>query len=172
MGPMVMSTICDVLLGFGANLGNRRETLLAAWRELGELPEIEKVRISRLIETQAFGGPTNQPQYLNAVGLIRTTLTPQRLLDVLHDIERRFGRVRTERWEPRTLDLDILLFGDLIIKTETLTIPHPEMLRRDFVMEPAVGIAPDFVHPEIGLTLRSWSVRHYPSESEGGNKSY
>jgi len=148
-----MQPTSDVLLGLGSNLGDRRETLLAAWSELGELSEIETVRISRLIETQAVGGPANQPNYLNAAGLIRTTLTPQQLLDVLHDIERRFGRVRTEHWGPRTLDLDILLFGELIVKTGTLTIPHPEMLRRDFVMEPAMEIAPDFVHPETNLPL-------------------
>ena len=148
-----MPSTFDVLLGLGSNLGDRQETLLAAWSELGELPEVETVRISRLIETQAVGGPADQPNHLNAVGLIRTTLAPQRLLNVLHDIERRFGRVRTELWGPRTLDLDILLFGDLIVKTGTLTIPHPEMLRRDFVMEPAVEIAPDFVHPETNLSL-------------------
>jgi len=147
----------QVLLGLGSNLGNRRETLEAAWRELGAVPEIETLRISRFHETEAVGGPANQPKYLNAVGLIRTTLTPQRLLDVLHDIENRFGRVRTEQWGPRTLDLDILLFGDLIVKTETLTVPHPEMLRREFVMLPALEVAPDFVHSETNLTLRGHS---------------
>ncbi len=146
-------TTYDVLLGLGSNLGDRRETLDAAWRQLETTPEIRTVRISRFLETEPVGGPANQPNYLNAVAVIQTTLPPQRLLDVLHDIEHRFGRVRTEHWGPRTLDLDILLFGEMIVETETLTVPHPEMLRRDFVMEPAVEVAPDFVHPNTHRTL-------------------
>ena len=144
-----------VLLGFGSNFGTCRKTLEDGWRELAAVPEIETVQISRFHETQPIGGPADQPNYLNAVALIRTTLTPQQLLDVLHDIERRFGRVRTERWGPRTLDIDILLFGDLIVKTETLIIPHLEMLKRDFVMLPALEVAPDFIHPETKQPLGS-----------------
>ena len=148
-----MNVSTDVLLGLGSNLGDRRETLLAAWRELSAVPEIEAIRISRFHKTLPVGGSANQPNYLNAVALIRTTLTPQRLLDVLHDIENRFGRVRTERWGPRTLDLDILLFGELVVKTETLTVPHPEMLQREFVMLPALEVVPNMVHPEMKRSL-------------------
>ncbi|MDR0337709.1 MAG: 2-amino-4-hydroxy-6-hydroxymethyldihydropteridine diphosphokinase, partial [Planctomycetaceae bacterium] len=99
-------------------------------------------------------GPPNQPEFLNAVCTVSTTLPPQILLEKLQEIETKFGRVRIEHWGPRTLDIDILLYGNQIISTPTLSIPHPEMLRRYFVLEPALEIAADTVHPVTGKTLR------------------
>ncbi|MDR0608483.1 MAG: 2-amino-4-hydroxy-6-hydroxymethyldihydropteridine diphosphokinase [Planctomycetaceae bacterium] len=144
----------EILLALGSNLGNRRVILESAWQEIGNLPEIKTLRISRFYETQPVGGPINQPEFLNAVGIIITTLPPRRLLEKLQEIENRFGRVRTEHWGPRTLDIDILLYGNEVILTPTLTIPHPEMLHRRFVLEPAAEIAADTVHPITGQTIR------------------
>jgi 2-amino-4-hydroxy-6-hydroxymethyldihydropteridine diphosphokinase len=151
-----MKTICPIkiLLALGSNLGNRRETLESAWKEIGNLPETKTWRISRFYETKPVGGPINQPDFLNAAGVIATTLPPQQLLEQLQEIENRFGRVRTEHWGARTLDIDILLYGNQIISTPTLTIPHPEMLQRRFVLEPAEEIAADTVHPITGQTIR------------------
>ncbi|MDR2756372.1 MAG: 2-amino-4-hydroxy-6-hydroxymethyldihydropteridine diphosphokinase [Planctomycetaceae bacterium] len=144
----------EVLLALGSNLGNRREILESAWKEIGHLPETKTLRMSRFYETQPVGGSPNQPEFLNAAGVIETTLLPQVLLEKLQEIEIRFGRVRKEHWGPRTLDIDILLYGDQIIATLTLTVPHPEMLRRRFVLEPAAEIAAETVHPVTGKTIR------------------
>lgn len=144
----------EVLLGLGSNLGDRQATLSSAWEAIAEIPETETLRISGFHETRAVGGPEGQPDFLNAVGLVRTNLEPELLLRELQEIEGRFGRVRRERWGPRTLDLDILLFGDRIIETSTLTVPHPEMLRRDFVLVPALEIVPDQIHPKTGRSLQ------------------
>ena len=129
-----------VLIGLGANLGDREETLRAAWGALHQPPVIETLQLSSFHETAPVGGPPEQPMYLNAVGLVRTSLEPEVFLDVLQSIETQFGRVRTERWGPRTIDLDILLFGDRVIQTDRLTVPHPEMPNRPFVLAPAKEI--------------------------------
>jgi 2-amino-4-hydroxy-6-hydroxymethyldihydropteridine diphosphokinase len=144
----------EVLLGLGSNLGNREEMLEWAWKEMSHLPKTKTLRLSRFYKTQPVGGPPNQPEFLNAAGVIDTTLLPQVLLEKLQEIEIRFGRVRKEHWGPRTLDIDILLYGNEIISTPTLTIPHPEMLRRCFVLEPATEIAAEIVHPVTGQTIR------------------
>ncbi|MDR0706139.1 MAG: 2-amino-4-hydroxy-6-hydroxymethyldihydropteridine diphosphokinase [Planctomycetaceae bacterium] len=144
----------EILLALGSNLGNRHETLESAWKAIGNLPETKTLRISRFYGTQPVGGPTNQPEFLNAAGVAETTLPAQILLEKLLDIELRLGRVRVEHWGPRTLDVDLLLYGDQIISTPTLTIPHPEMLRRRFVLEPAEEIAADTIHPVTGQTIR------------------
>ncbi|MDR3197521.1 MAG: 2-amino-4-hydroxy-6-hydroxymethyldihydropteridine diphosphokinase [Planctomycetaceae bacterium] len=144
----------EVLLALGSNLGNRQEILESAWQEIGRLPQTKALRISRFHKTLPVGGPPNQPEFLNAVCTVFTMLPPQILLEKLQEIEIRFGRVRTEHWGPRTLDIDILLYGNKIISTPALTVPHPEMLHRRFVLKPAQEIAADIVHPETGKTLR------------------
>ncbi|MDR1962515.1 MAG: 2-amino-4-hydroxy-6-hydroxymethyldihydropteridine diphosphokinase [Planctomycetaceae bacterium] len=144
----------EVLLGLGSNLGNRQETLEQAWKEIGGLPETQTLRLSRFYQTEPVGGPPGQPEFLNAVGVIETRLPAQILLEQLQEIELRLGRVRKEHWGARTLDIDILLYGNQIIATPTLTVPHPEMLLRRFVLEPAQEVAAGSVHPETGLTLR------------------
>ena len=144
---------CPVLLSFGSNLGDRHATLHGAWHALGQMDNIAAVRLSSFYETEPVGGPAGQPQYINAAGIIRTTLPPMELLDTLQKIEAAFGRVRDERWGARTLDIDILLYADRIIELPTLTIPHVEMLRRQFVLEPANEIAADWVHPLTKKTI-------------------
>lgn len=143
----------EVLLGFGSNLGDRCRILSDAWEQLGQMPGVELVRISQMYPTCPVGGPPNQGEFLNAVGIVRTLTGPLELLRQIQELESRFGRVRVEHWGPRTLDIDLLLFGDQIIEIPTLTVPHPKMLRRMFVLEPAMEIAPNWIHPHSGCTL-------------------
>ncbi len=143
----------NILLAFGSNLGKRRQTILAAWAELNAAPDIVAVKLSQFYETMPLGGSPRQPKYLNAAGLIQTELAPLPLLLRLQAIERRHGRVRTERWGARTLDIDILLIDDQVVNTPELAVPHPEMLRRRFVLEPATEIAASMTHPIARITL-------------------
>lgn len=157
----------NVLIGFGSNLGDRRLALDGAWALFGEHAAVETLQISRFYETRPVGGPPDQPDYLNAVGLIRTTLEPEPLLYYLQDVEARFGRVRTGRWGARTLDLDLLLYGDRIVASPLLTIPHPEMTWRDFVLEPAWEVAPEMIHPTTGLSLAELRRRLHDASLPG-----
>jgi len=144
----------SVLLSFGSNLGPRHETLNAAWQVLEQTKKIQTVRLSPFYETEPVGGPAGQQMYLNAAGIIQTALPPLELLDVLQKIESAFGRVRAERWGARTLDIDILLYDRQIIELSALTIPHAEMLHRQFVLIPANDIAGDWIHPLTKKTVR------------------
>jgi 2-amino-4-hydroxy-6-hydroxymethyldihydropteridine diphosphokinase len=146
-----MSSCC--LIGLGSNLGDRRATLLRAIEQLDETPRISVTKVSSFHETEPVGGPEGQGPYLNAAACIETTLEPPVLLEVLKAIENNNGRVRREHWGARTLDLDLLLFGDRVIETADLTIPHPLMAVRRFVLEPLVEIAPCVVHPATGRTI-------------------
>lgn len=144
----------SVLLSFGSNLGDRHDTVKGAWHVLGQTKNIEAVRLSPFYETEPVGGPAEQPKYINAAGIIQTILPPTDLLVVLQTIEADFGRIRAERWGARTLDIDILLYENRIVELPTLTIPHTEMFRRRFVLEPAKDIAADWVHPLTKKTIR------------------
>jgi 2-amino-4-hydroxy-6-hydroxymethyldihydropteridine diphosphokinase len=135
----------EVLLGFGSNLGDRRDFIEKGWLAVCGLFGVTAVCISSLIETKAISDEPNQPDFLNATGLIHTTLKPEILLDQLQKIENDFGRVRTVKWGARTLDIDILLFGNCVIDTPRLKIPHPLMFERDFVLIPAIEIAPKMI---------------------------
>ncbi len=143
----------DVLLAFGANLGDPQSQILRAWQLVSEVPGIGAKRLSPLYATNPVGGPKIQPNYLNCVGLISTNLVPEQLLHNLQEIESKLGRVRTEHWGPRSIDIDILLYGPLVVQTDTLTIPHPRMQERSFVLDPAADIAPDMVHPTLAKNV-------------------
>jgi 2-amino-4-hydroxy-6-hydroxymethyldihydropteridine diphosphokinase len=143
----------QVLLAFGSNLGNRQQTLENAYSEIGKLPDTELVRISKFCETRPVGGPAGQPDYLNSAAVIETWYSPKELLKQLQAIEKQFGRTRNEHWGARTLDIDILLYGDSVIETAELTIPHREMLNRRFVLLPAAEIASGWIHPVSGKTM-------------------
>lgn len=106
-----------------------------------------------MYESPALGGPAGQGDYLNAVLRVRTVLTPLALLHTLQAIETEFGRVRRERWGARTLDLDLLFYDDLVLVSDELTLPHPRLHERAFVLLPGCDIAPDFIHPLLGKTL-------------------
>ena len=140
-----------VYLGLGSNLGDREKYLEMAIEELGRDSSIEVTRVSSVIETEPYG-PVDQPDFLNAVIEVNTTLEPDELLDIIHDIEQEAGRERIIHWGPRTLDIDILLFDNIVMNTETLTIPHPEIDRREFVLKPLTEIAPHVVHPTLMRT--------------------
>ncbi len=120
-----------VFVALGSNLGDRQGHLAAACDALGRLPGTRLVAASRVEETAPLGG-MEQPAYLNQMVLLETSLDPHRLLAALQTIERDRGRVRTERWGPRTLDLDIVAFGDRRIRDPDLVVPHPELPNRDF----------------------------------------
>jgi 2-amino-4-hydroxy-6-hydroxymethyldihydropteridine diphosphokinase len=143
-------SICHIALG--SNLGNRRANLTAAIELVGKLPGTRVLRLSRFVETQPVGGPSSQGPFLNAAAALETSLLPRILLDKLHDIERLLGRVRRELWGERTIDLDILLWGDARVDEPDLVIPHPAMHYRRFVLEPLVDIAADVRHP-AGWTI-------------------
>jgi len=120
-----------VFVALGSNLGDRQGHLAAACDALGRLPGTRLVAASQVEETAPLGG-MEQPAYLNQMVLLETSLDPHRLLAALQTIERDRGRVRTERWGPRTLDLDIVAFGDRRIRDPDLVVPHPELPNRDF----------------------------------------
>lgn len=130
-----------VFIALGSNLGDRAATLAAALRDLAESGEIRVVRASSFHETEPVGGPAGQPNYLNAVAQLETTLSPRELLDRMLEIERRYGRERGVRNGPRTLDLDLLLFGDRVIDEADLVVPHPRMWERGFVTIPLAEIS-------------------------------
>lgn len=135
-----------VYLSIGSNMGDRRRYLTDGIEHLRTNKYIRVVAVSEIIETKPYG-KTDQDDFLNGAVMIRTLLSPEELLDVLRDAEKDAGRVRNEHWGPRTLDMDILLYDDLIINTEDLTIPHADMLNRDFVLKPLCEIAPYAYHP-------------------------
>jgi 2-amino-4-hydroxy-6-hydroxymethyldihydropteridine diphosphokinase len=140
-------------LAFGSNLGDRRGTLSKARAILQEVQGIQVGKVSQLYETDPVGGPPDQPSYLNSVIELRTGLSPEELLSCCRNIEQRFGRERKERWGPRTLDLDILFFGTVVSASPRLTIPHPRLHERPFVLMPLADIAPGWIHPVQKKTI-------------------
>lgn len=138
-------------IALGSNLGDSRSTLESALKILDRTAGIQLKKRSMWYKTAPVG--PSQPDYLNGCALLEVQLTPQELLTVLLNIERQFGRIRQERWGPRTLDLDLLLFGDLILETAELQIPHPRMNERAFVLVPLTEIAPDWIEPVSGEAI-------------------
>jgi 2-amino-4-hydroxy-6-hydroxymethyldihydropteridine diphosphokinase len=139
-------------VGLGSNLGEREAMIRLALDDLARLPATKLVRASSLYDTEPMGD-VDQPNFLNAVAQLETELTARQLLWNLLLVERRLGRVRTRPWGPRTIDLDLLLFGNQIVDEPELRLPHPEILRRSFVLVPLVELDPLLVHPVTGETL-------------------
>lgn len=141
-------------IALGSNLGDRAASIAAALHAMGSLPQTSLLRASNPVETDPVS-PIPQPPYLNAAAVIRTALPARELLGGLLEIERRLGRTRVpgERWGPRTIDLDLLLYGNHVIDEPGLTIPHPRMGRRLFVLIPLADIAPDLIVPGLGLSV-------------------
>jgi 3-oxoacyl-[acyl-carrier protein] reductase len=153
-------------IGLGSNLGERGTLLDEAVARLRLRPGIDVVSVSSYHETDPVGGPAEQGKYLNAVACVRTTLDALQLLGVLQAIETELGRVRAERFGPRTLDLDLLLFGLGIVQSDGLLVPHPRMHERLFVLEPLMEIAPLAVHPVLESTVKDLLDRlRMPRES-------
>lgn len=145
-------------LGLGANEGDRRGNFLRALEGLAACG-VRVRACSSLYATAPVGGPAGQGPYLNAVVLVTTRLAPRELLACCQELENRAGRVRAERWGPRPLDLDILLWGERRVQEEDLVIPHPRLLERRFVLEPLLELDPDLVLPGTGLPLRGFLPR-------------
>lgn len=148
---MIADGAVRVYLGLGGNLGDVTATLQEAVADIDRLPQTRVVQCSRSYRTPAWG-MTDQPDFINAVAQLHTGLAARTLLEGLQAIERRLGRDRTQdvRWGPRTLDLDVLLYGDSSMDEPGLTVPHPRMHLRAFVLLPLADIAPDLVLPGHG----------------------
>ena len=145
-----------VYIGLGSNLGDRVANLRAAINAIQHLGD--SIEISTVYETEPFGVDENQPKYLNMVVVIRTNLIPTDLLSEFLDIERAHGRTRNHPNESRTLDIDILMYGDRVLDTPELVLPHPRMHERAFVMLPLSEIAPQAVHPTLKITASEIAV--------------
>ncbi|MGF1522837.1 MAG: 2-amino-4-hydroxy-6-hydroxymethyldihydropteridine diphosphokinase [Leptolyngbyaceae cyanobacterium] len=153
-------------IALGSNLGDSPAILQGAINQLNQHDHITVVACSSVYRTAPVGPP--QPDYLNASTVLKTALAPEELLRILLQIEATFGRVRRERWGPRLLDLDLLLFGDLVLTLPTLQIPHPRMHERSFVLIPLSEIAGDWIDPISGKTIAQLVQR---VSSEGVQRS-
>jgi len=149
--------MAQVYIGFGSNLGDRRATIQAALTALPQTTGGHVLAVSRLYETAPWG-VTDQPPFLNGVALLDTPLTPPDLLAALQGLEAAAGRHAGPRWGPRPLDLDILLYDDQTLSTPTLTIPHPRLLERRFVLQPLADLWPPD-RPLLGAPLADHLAR-------------
>lgn len=139
-------------LSLGANIGDREHTIGRALKLIAATPEIRLLHVSSLYATEPVGY-TDQPEFLNCAAIVESSLAPIDLLDRLRAIERMLGRVGRSKWREREIDIDIVLIDRLIIDTERLKVPHPEMHRRRFVLVPLAEIAPDALHPILKMTV-------------------
>jgi 2-amino-4-hydroxy-6-hydroxymethyldihydropteridine diphosphokinase len=142
-----------VYIGIGSNVGDREANIRRALAMLIETPQVAVRRISSFLDNPAVGGPEDAPPYLNAAVEAHVTLSATAMLKRLLEIEAAIGRQRSVKWEPRVIDLDLLLFGSSIISTDNLIVPHPLMHERRFVLEPLAEIAPNAVHPVLEVTV-------------------
>ena len=140
-------------IGLGSNLGDRAKNINEAVAMLDYSENVGVSNVSSLYETEPVGYADQGP-FLNAVAEVKTTLTPRELLAKCMTIEEKLGRVRTVKWGPRTIDLDILLYADRVIDEADLKVPHPLMHEREFVLVPLAEITPDAVHPVLKKTIR------------------
>ncbi len=141
------------VLALGTNLGERETTLASAVADLARTPGLEVVAVSPVVETAPVGGPP-QPDYLNAVVAVRSTLTPHALLAACLAVERRHGRERRERWAARTLDVDVVTYGDVVLDGPDLVLPHPRVADRAFVLAPWAALDPQARLPVPGGSAR------------------
>jgi len=144
----------QAFIALGSNLGDRAENIRLAIDAVRASDGVTVRQLSSLLENPAVGGPSDSPPFLNAVAEVRTTLPAHELLDRLLDIEQQLGRVRTQKWGPRLIDLDLILYSDQIINRPHLTIPHPLLQERDFVLRPLAEIAPQVIHPRLQMTAK------------------
>jgi 2-amino-4-hydroxy-6-hydroxymethyldihydropteridine diphosphokinase len=145
-----MTELVTVYLGLGSNLGNRQENLDTALKLLSQRMQMGK--LSSIYDTEPIGN-ANQPRFLNLACEVSTRLTPEGLLALAKGVELKMGR-HSRTGEPRTIDIDILLYGDKVIKSKDLEIPHPKMMERQFVLTPLAEIAPDVIHPVTKKSIK------------------
>jgi 2-amino-4-hydroxy-6-hydroxymethyldihydropteridine diphosphokinase len=146
-------------VGLGANIGPREVTLLRAVDLLAEADDVDVLAVSQLRETDPVG-MVDQPGFLNGAARIDTSLPPRALLELLLRIEQSLGRVREERWGPRTVDLDLLVYGDLIVDEPGLRVPHPRLHERRFALEPLAELDPELVVPGLGSVSAALAELH------------
>ncbi len=147
-----------VYLSLGTNLGDRSAMLAKALATLDDMPAVRVVRSSPVYESEPWG-LTEQPKFLNIVAEIETALAPLELLNALKDLEQRLGRQPARRWGPRCIDVDVILWGDTIMSTPELAIPHQRFRERAFVLTPLADLAPEAVDPETGSTIAALASR-------------
>ncbi len=142
-----------VFLGLGTNLGNKKENLFYAINLLNNFSKVKVLSISSIYGSKAYGFK-EQDDFYNLVCKIDTNLSPFDLLNLCKEIEKTMGRENTFKWGPRLIDIDILFYNDAIINTDTLIIPHPEIIKRDFVLVPMAELEPNFIHPVLKVTIK------------------
>lgn len=143
----------NIFIGLGSNIGKRESYINSAIKEIRSIQKTDIIHISSIIETKPIGNVL-QPNFLNAVVRINSELEPIRLLNRLQVIEQKLGRHRTEKWSFRTIDLDILFYDELILSSDELTIPHPEIMNRSFILQLMNEIAPEYTHPLQKKTMK------------------
>jgi len=158
--------MAQCLVSFGSNLGTRESAIVEAVRELSAITQISEFRVSRLYETPPIGGPSGQDPFLNGVAAFETQAGARQVLVWLQDLENRLGRKRERRWAARSIDLDVVLHGNLIGGASDLTVPHPRYTARRFVLRPACDVAADFRDPRFG-----WPLKQLAEHLEAGSAS-
>jgi len=143
-----------VYLALGSNVGDRQQTIISAIEYLQNHPEFSAITVSSMYLTEPYGF-TGQRDFVNCAVRLETLLSPRDILQEIKSIENIFGRTREIKWGPRTLDIDILFYDSKIIQEPDLIIPHPEIHKRTFVLQPLMELCPDFVHPILHRSIRS-----------------
>ena len=149
----MLAMAADVFIALGTNLDDRLANLRAAGQALGEEPTFQGLCWSEVYETLPVGGPPGQDNFFNAVVRLAAGSAPERTLQTLKSLERRLGRVETEPWGPRLIDLDLLLHGQVVLNSPELTLPHPRLHLRRFVLLPLADLAPQIRHPVLGQSI-------------------
>ena len=144
----------EAYIALGANVGDRERNIRDAIGRLESKGDVRVPRVSALVDNPAVGGPLGSPPFLNSAARVLTDLPPDALLRRMLEVEHAMGRQRRLKWEPRVIDLDLLLYGTQVIDAPDLKVPHPLMHERDFVLRPLAEIAPDVVHPVLHKNIR------------------
>jgi len=141
-------------LGLGSNLGDKQSYITKAIQKISSLENVETIRASKVIKTPPYG-KTDQPDFLNCVIKVKTRLKPEVFLEKCFDIENQLGRVREEKWGPRTIDIDMLFYEDMIVNSKSLVLPHPELHKREFVLTSLNELCPDLIHPVLKKKIKN-----------------